>query len=168
MKETLINHQIESENVRVIGLDGKQLGIIPTVKAIRMAKNRKVDLVLISPEANPPVARLVSYNKFKYEQQKKEKELNKKQKANIIETKEVRISLNIEDNDMKTKAKNASKFLAKGNKVKVTLKLKGRENNLINRAGEVMDKFLSFIESEFNIDSRKTEGGIITVILSVK
>lgn len=132
----MINEQIRDREVRVIGEDGAQLGIMSSREAMRLAEEAGVDLVKIAPTAKPPVCKIVDYGKFKYEQTRKEKEAKKKQK--IIDVKEIRLSPNIDTNDLNTKINAARKFLTKGDKVKVTLRFRGREmahmQNKIGRA----------------------------------
>ena len=121
----MINEQIRDREVRLIGADGEQLGIMSARDAQKHAMEAGLDLVKIAPTAKPPVCKIIDYGKYKYELARKEKEAKKKQKT--IEIKEVRLSPNIEENDLNTKVNNARKFLTKGNKVKVTLRFRGRE-----------------------------------------
>ncbi len=123
ISDLMINEQIRE--VRVIGEDGEQLGIMSPREAMRLAEEAGVDLVKIAPTAKPPVCKIVDYGKFKYEQTRKEKEAKKKQK--VIDVKEIRLSPNIDTNDLNTKINAARKFLSKGDKVKVTLRFRGRE-----------------------------------------
>ena len=125
ISDLMINEQIRDREVRVIGEDGEQLGIMSSREAMRLAEEAGVDLVKIAPTAKPPVCKLVDYGKFKYEQTRKEKEAKKKQK--VIDVKEIRLSPNIDTNDLNTKVNAARKFLTKGDKVKVTLRFRGRE-----------------------------------------
>lgn len=125
ISELMINEQIRDKEVRVIGEEGQQLGIMSSKDALKLAEEAGVDLVKIAPTANPPVCRIVDYGKFKYEQLRKEKEAKKKQK--VVEVKEIRLSPNIDTNDLNTKVSAARKFLEKGNKVKITLRFRGRE-----------------------------------------
>ena len=121
----MINEQIRDKEVRLIGEDGEQLGIVPGKEALRMAQEAELDLVKIAPTAKPPVCKIIDYGKYRYELARKEKEAKKKQK--VIEIKEVRLSPNIDTNDLNTKVGAARKFLEKGDKVKVTLRFRGRE-----------------------------------------
>ena len=121
----MINEQIRDREVRLVGENGEQLGIMSSFDALKMAQERELDLVKIAPRAKPPVCKIIDYGKYRYEQVRKQKEARKKQK--IIELKEVRLSPNIDVNDMNTKVTAARKFLEKGNKVKVTLRFRGRE-----------------------------------------
>ena len=125
ISENLINGQIREKEVRVTGVNGESLGIMPIQEAQRLADEAEVDLVLIAPTAKPPVCRLVDYGKFCYEQKRREKEQKKKQHE--VEVKEIRLSPNIDTNDLNTKINAARKFLAKGNRVKMTLRFRGRE-----------------------------------------
>ena len=121
----MINGQIRDREVRVIGTDGEQLGVMSARDAQKLADEAELDLIKIAPKAKPPVCKIMDYGKFRYEQQKREKEAKKKQ--HVVETKEIRLSPNVEMNDLKTKANNARKFITKGDKVKVTLRFRGRE-----------------------------------------
>ena len=121
----MINEQIRDREVRVISEAGEQLGIMSAREAMKLAEEAQLDLVKIAPKAQPPVCKIIDYGKYKYELARKEKEARKKQKT--VEVKEVRLSPNIDTNDLNTKVNNAKKFLTKGNKVKVTLRFRGRE-----------------------------------------
>ena len=125
ISELMINGQIRDREVRVIGTDGEQLGVMSARDAQKLADEAELDLIKIAPKAKPPVCKIMDYGKFRYEQQKREKEAKKKQ--HVVETKEIRLSPNVEMNDLKTKANNARKFITKGDKVKVTLRFRGRE-----------------------------------------
>ena len=132
ISELFINEQIRDKEVRVIGTDGEQLGIMSAKDALKLAEEAGVDLVKIAPTAKPPVCKIVDYGKYKYELTRKEKEAKKKQK--VIETKEIRLSPNIDTNDLNTKINSAKKFIEKGNKVKVTLRFRGREMAHMNQS----------------------------------
>ena len=121
----MINEQIRDKEVRVIGENGEMIGVMSSRDAMKLAREAELDLVKIAPTAKPPVCKIVDYGKYRYELARKEKEAKKKQK--IVELKEVRLSPNIEANDLNTKIGSARKFLEKGNKVKVTLRFRGRE-----------------------------------------
>ena len=121
----MINEQIRDKEIRLIGENGEQLGIMSSRDAMKMAIEAELDLVKIAPTAKPPVCKIIDYRKYRYEQAKREKEAKKKQK--VTEVKEIRLSPNIDDNDLNTKANQAKKFLEKGDKVKVTLRFRGRE-----------------------------------------
>ena len=118
----MINEQIRDREVRLIGEDGEQLGIMSAREAMKIAMEAELDLVKIAPTAKPPVCKIIDYGKYKYEQTRKEKEAKKKQRT--VEIKEVRLSPNIDTNDLNTKVNNAKKFISKGNKVKVTLRFR--------------------------------------------
>ena len=120
----MINGRIRDKEVRVISEDGEQLGIMSSKDAMKLAREAELDLVKIAPKAQPPVCKIIDYGKYKYELARKEKEAKKKQKT--VEVKEVRLSPNIDTNDLNTKMNNAKKFITKGNKVKVTLRFRGR------------------------------------------
>ena len=128
----MINEQIRDREVRLIGEDGEQLGIMSAREALKIAQEAELDLVKIAPAAKPPVCKIIDYGKFRYEQSRKEKEAKKKQKT--VEIKEVRLSPNIDTNDLNTKVNNARKFISKGNKVKITLRFRGRRWLTYSRA----------------------------------
>ncbi len=153
--------------MRVIGSHGEQVGILSLAEALRLAEQEEMDLVLIAPQAKPPVAKIIDYSKFRYEQSRKEKDARKKQKT--IELKEVRLSPNIEENDLKTKASAARRFLEKGNKVKVTLRFRGREMSHMNETRKVLDNFVEQLSDIAVVDKpSKMEGRSLIVILSEK
>ncbi len=162
-----INEQITAKEVRVIGEDGQQLGIRSIEEARRLADDAGVDLVLIAPKAEPPVCRIVDFGKFRYEQTRKEKEAKKKQKT--IETKEVRLSPNIDTNDVKTKAGMARKFIEHGDKVKVTLRFRGRELAHMQENKGVLTDFAAMLEDIAKVDKEpKVEGRNMVMFLSRK
>lgn len=136
---TLINEQINFSNLMLIGLDGVRYENISAQEALKIADDANLDLVLVSPNANPPVCKLMDYGKFKFEQTKKLKEQKKNQKQ--INTKEIQLSLAIDTHDFETKVRNTRKFLLSGNKVNVIMRLRGRENVMIDRAIEKMQQF---------------------------
>ena len=140
----MINGQIRDKEVRVIGTDGEQLGVMSAREAQKLADEAELDLIKIAPKAQPPVCKIMDYGKFRYEQQKREKEAKKKQ--HIVETKEIRLSPNVDLNDLKTKANNARKFITKGDKVKVTLRFRGREMAHIGSSAHVLDDFAEMLE----------------------
>ena len=135
----MINEQIRDKEVRVISESGEQLGIMSAKDAMKLAIEADLDLVKIAPQAKPPVCKIIDYGKFKYEQIRKEKDAKKKQKT--VELKEVRLSPNIDTNDLNTKISSAKKFIAKGNKVKVTLRFRGREMAHMNTSKHILDDF---------------------------
>lgn len=166
-KETQINEEIRDKEIRLIDSDGGQLGIISTDKAMEIALEKKLDLVMISPTANPPVCKILDYGKYRYELQKKEKEAKKKQKTTQI--KEIRLSPSIEAHDLTVKANNAIKFLKEMDKVKVSLRFKGRERGYTDVGFVVMNKFAEAV-SEFGIVEKKPEfeGRSMIMILTPK
>jgi len=135
----MINEQIRDKEVRVIGENGDQLGIMSAKEALQLAKEAELDLVKIAPTAKPPVCKIIDYGKYRYELARKEKEAKKKQK--VIEVKEVRLSPNIEDNDLNTKVSAARKFIQKGDRVKVTLRFRGREMAHVQHSKQILDVF---------------------------
>ncbi|ENY8404553.1 translation initiation factor IF-3 [Clostridioides difficile] len=162
-----INEQIKDKEIRVLSPTGEQLGVMPTKEAQAMANSKNLDLVQISPNANPPVCKIMDYGKFRYEQARKEKEAKKKQKTIVV--KEVRLRPGIEQNDLNTKANNAIKFLKKGDKVKVELRFRGRELGHKDIGKEVMLKFLDIIK-EFGEPTKAPafEGNNMVVIIDPK
>lgn len=124
-RELLINEQIHAREVRLIGSSGDQVGVIPLAEALEKAAAENLDLVLVSPQANPPVCKIMNYGKYKYEQSKKEREARRNQ--HTINLKEIRMSPTIEEHDLNTKARHAIKFLENGDKVKVTIRFRGRQ-----------------------------------------
>ena len=135
----MINEQIRDREVRLISQDGEQLGIMSAREAMKIAMEAELDLVKIAPGAKPPVCKIIDYGKYKYEQTRKEKEARKKQKT--VEIKEVRLAPNIDTNDLNTKINNAKKFISKGNKVKVTLRFRGREMAHVQQSKHILDDF---------------------------
>ena len=139
----MINGQIRDKEVRVISEDGEQLGIMSSKDAMKLAREAELDLVKIAPKAQPPVCKIIDYGKYKYELARKEKEAKKKQKT--VEVKEVRLSPNIDTNDLNTKMNNAKKFITKGNKVKVTLRFRGREMAHMQQSKHSLDDFAEML-----------------------
>lgn len=163
----MINEQIRDKEVRVIGEDGEQLGIMSAKEALVLAEEAGVDLVKIAPNAKPPVCRIVDYGKFKYEQTRREKEAKKKQK--VIEVKEVRMSPNIDTNDLNTKINAAKKFLEKGDRVKVTLRFRGREMAHMSQSKYILDDFAAALEDVAVVEkAAKVEGRSLTMFLAQK
>lgn len=162
-----INEGIRDPEVRLVGEDGEQLGIMSGKEAYQLALEKKLDLVKIAPNAKPPVCKIMDFGKFRYEQQKRDKEARKKQKSTGL--KEVRLGLNIEKNDLQTKAKNASKFLLSGDKVKVSLRFKGREMGYTQLGYEVIKKFTAEIEDVGEIETpAKIEGRSLVAVYAPK
>ena len=167
ISELMINEQIRDKEVRVIGEDGAQLGIMSSKEALALAEEAGVDLVKIAPNAQPPVCRIVDYGKFKYEQTRKEKEAKKKQ--HVVEIKEIRMSPNIDTNDMNTKINNAKKFLSKGDRVKVTLRFRGREMAHMQASKHILDDFAEALADVAIVDKApKVEGRSMTMFLAEK
>lgn len=163
----MINEQIRDKEIRLIGEQGEQLGVMSSRDAYKLAKEAQLDLVKIAPSAKPPVCKIIDYGKYRYEQARKEKDAKKKQKT--IEIKEVRLSPNIETNDMNTKANMARKFLEKGNKVKVTLRFRGREMAHITSSKHVLDDFAELLSDIAVIDKpAKLEGRSMQMFLTEK
>lgn len=167
ISELMINEQIRDKEVRLIGTEGEQLGIMPTKDALRLAREAELDLVKIAPNAKPPVCKIIDYGKYRYELARKEKEAKKKQKT--IDIKEVRLSPNIDTNDLNTKVNQARKFLSKGDKVKVTLRFRGRELAHVNQSKVILDQFAEQLEDIAIVDKpAKFEGRSMIMFLSEK
>ena len=165
--ELMINEQIRDKEVRVIGTDGEQLGIMSSKEAMKLAEEAGVDLIKIAPTAKPPVCKIMDYGKFRYEQARKEKEAKKKQKT--IEVKEVRLSPNIDTNDLNTKINSARKFLEKGDKVKVTLRFRGREIAHVNTSKAILDDFAEKLSDVAVVEKpAKLEGRSVIMFLAEK
>ena len=162
-----LNGEIKDKELRVISDTGEQLGIMSAKEAQQLADAKGVDLVKIAPQAKPPVVKIMDYSKYRYEQSKREKENRKKQK--IVETKEIRLSINIDIGDFNTKVNQARKFLAKGDKVKVSIRLRGREMAHANLAEDNMMRFAEELSEEANVDKKpKLEGRQVLMFLSPK
>ena len=165
----LINEQITATEVLVIGPNGEQVGVKPIADALMLAKYAVLDLVLISPNANPPVCKVMDYNKFRYEKQKKDKENQKRQKANRTEIKEYRLSPVIDVGDFETKLKNATKYLEKGDKIKLTIRFKGRQMAHTELGNEVLERFASRVSEIADIEQKpKLDGRVMTMMLVPK
>lgn len=151
----------------MIGEDGEQLGIMSAKEALKLAKEAELDLVKIAPTAKPPVCKIINYGKYRYELARKEKEAKKKQK--VVDIKEVRLSPNIEANDLNTKVNMARKFLVKGDKVKVTLRFRGREMAHMNSSKHILDDFAQMLNDVAVIEKpAKLEGKSIMMVLTEK
>ncbi len=162
-----VNGQIREREVRVIDENGEQLGIMSSRDAQLRADEAELDLVLIAPKANPPVCKIIDYGKFRYEQTRKEKEAKKKQKT--VEIKEIRLSPNIGANDLNTKATNARKFLSKGNRVKVTVRFRGREMAHQQNGRAILDAFVETLSDIAQVDKEpKMEGRNMSMVLTEK
>lgn len=159
-----INDQIRDREVRVIGADGSQLGVMLTANALRLAEEADMDLVKIAPQAVPPVVKILDYGKFRFEQQKKEKEARKNQK--VVETKEIRLSLKIDVGDFNTKLGHAKKFLADGDKVKVTIRFRGREIAHQSQGLDVHHRFAEALPEAIVERAPKVEGRQMIMFLA--
>ena len=167
ISELMINEQIRDKEVRLIGEDGQQLGIMSSKEAQALADEAGLDLIKIAPTAKPPVCKIADYGKYRYEQARKEKEAKKKQK--VIEVKEIRLSPNIDTNDLNTKSNSARKFLSKGDKVKVSLRFRGREMAHMNSSKHILDDFAESLSDIAVIDKApKVEGRSMTMYLTEK
>ncbi len=163
----MINEQIRDKDILLIGENGEKLGIMPTKDALQLAKEAELDLVKIAPTAKPPVCKIIDYGKYRYELARKEKEAKKKQK--VIEIKEVRLSPNIDTNDLNTKMGAARKFLEKGDKVKVTLRFRGREMAHMSKSRYILEDFAEKLADIATIDKpSKVEGRSMVMFLSAK
>ena len=167
ISDLMINGQIRDKEVRLIANDGEQLGVMSAREAQKLADEAGLDLVKISPKAKPPVCKIIDYGKYKYEQTRKEKLAKKKQK--VIDVKEVRMSPNIDTNDLNTKINHAKKFLAKGARVKVTLRFRGREMAHISSNAHVLDDFAKMLEDIASVvKAPKLEGRNMIMIVAPK
>ena len=163
----MINEQIRDREIRLIGENGEQLGIMSARDAYKMAQEAELDLVKIAPTAKPPVCKIIDYGKYRYELARKEKEARKKQKT--IDVKEVRLSPNIDTNDLKTKVNAARKFLSKGDRVKVTLRFRGREMAHMSSSKHVLDDFAEMLKDVAVVEkAAKVEGRSMTMFLAQK
>ena len=163
----MINGQIRDKEVRLIGEDGEQKGIMPIKEAMRLAQEAELDLVKIAPKAQPPVRKIIDYGKYRYELARKEKEAKKKQKT--VEVKEVRLSPNIDTNDLNTKVNNAKKFISKGNKVKITLRFRGREMAHVQQSKHILDDFAELLKDIAVVEKQpKLEGRSMSMVLTEK
>lgn len=165
--EIEINEQIRDKEVRVIGADGQQLGIMSSRDAYMMARDQDLDLIKIAAMATPPVVKIADFGKYRYEMMRKEKEAKKNQ--HTTELKEVRMTPNIDTNDLNTKLSAARKFLEKGNKVKVALRFRGREMSRMNQSKYILDDFAAKLADIAVLDKpAKVEGRNMAVVLSPK
>ena len=165
----LINDQIRAKEVLVIGPGGEQLGIKSINDAKTIASYALLDLVLISPNANPPVCKVMDYNKYRYERQKKAKEAQKKQRANMSELKEFRLSPVIDVGDFETKLRNATKYLQKGDRIKLTVRFKGRQMAHTELGKEVLMRFSQRVSEYAEVkDTPKLDGRVMTMFLEPK
>ncbi len=162
-----VNEQIRDKEVRVISADGKQLGIMSAKEAYQLALDEDLDLVKVSPNAKPPVVKIIDYGKYRYEQSRKEKEARKKQ--HTVELKEIRLSPNIDVNDLNTKINAAKRFLAKGDKVKITLRFRGREMSHVQQSKHILTDFADALSEESVVEKEpKMEGRSMTMVVGPK
>ena len=165
ISELFINDQIRDKEVRVIGENGEQLGIMSAREAMKLAEEAELDLVKIAPTAKPPVCKIIDYGKYRYEMARKEKEARKKQK--VVELKEIRLSPNIDSNDLNTKMSAAKKFLSKGDKVKITLRFRGREMAHVQQSKHILDDFAKMLEDVAVVEkAAKLEGRNMSMVLT--
>ena len=166
-KDFRINENIRVREVRLIDEKGTQIGIVPTVEALQKARDVGLDLIEVAPQANPPVCKILDYGKYKFEQEKKLRETKKKQKQ--IKMKEIRMQPKIEEHDLKFKTKHIQEFLEEGNKVKVTIRFRGRELAHTELGRDVLDKILEMIDTPFSVDKKPAmEGRFMSMIISPK
>ena len=167
ISELFINEQIRDREVRLIGENGEQLGIMSSREALKLAEEAGLDLVKIAPTAKPPVCKIVDYGKYRYELARREKDAKKKQK--VIEVKEIRMSPNIDTNDLNTKVSAARKFLEKGNRVKITLRFRGREMAHMATSKHILDDFAHALSDIAVVEKMpKVEGRSMIMFLTVK
>ena len=163
-KELLINEEIKEKEVRVIGDDGETLGMMSGNAALKIAYDRGLDLVLIAPQATPPVCRIMDYGKYRFDREKKEKEAKKKQQ--VVELKEVQLSCRIDTHDFETKARNAIRFLTAGNKVRVVVRFKGREMAHQELGREMLTRFEAAVSSVGTVEKKPVlDGRILSMIV---
>ena len=162
-----LNEEINDKEIRLIGSEGEQLGIMSSAEALRIADEHGLDLVKISPQAVPPVCKLMNYGKFRFEQSKREKEAKKNQ--HVVEIKEIRMSPGIDVGDFNTKLKNAQKFITDGNRVKVSVRFRGREMAHTEIGKELLDRFADQCTEVANLDKpAKMEGRMMSIVLTPK
>ena len=164
-KEMQINDEIKAKEIRVVGEDGEQLGIMSVNEAKEMAYNKGLDLVMMAPNANPPVCRIMDYGKFRFERDKKEKEARKKQQ--VVEVKEIQLSYRIDTHDFETKVKHAHRFLSDGNKVRVVMKFKGREMSHMSIGREILERFEAACAELGSVDKKPVlEGRFMSMVIA--
>ena len=166
-QELQINEQIRDKELRVIDSDGTQLGIMSLRQAMEIAEQKNLDLVKIAPQANPPVCKIIDYGKFRFEQAKREKEARRNQR--VVEIKEVRLSLNIDTHDFETKRNHAMRFISEGNKVKASIRFRGREMGHPELGQEIMSRFAEAMSEVANVEKpAKLEGRTMLMFLAPK
>jgi len=164
-KELLINEEIKAKEVRVIGTEGDPIGVMSPEAALKIAYEQGYDLVLMAPQAQPPVCRIMDYGKYRFERDKKEKEAKKKQQ--VIELKEIQLSCRIDTHDFETKARHAVRFLSSGNKVRVVMRFKGREMSHIAIGQEIMQKFQDTCSEVGSVDKAPVlDGRLLSMVIS--
>ena len=164
-KDLLINEEIKVKEVRVVGVEGEAIGIMSSDDALKLAYDKGYDLVLMAPQAQPPVCRIMDYGKYRFEREKKEKEAKKKQQ--VVELKEIQLSCRIDTHDFETKARHAHKFLESGNKVRVVMRFKGREMSHVSIGQEIMDKFIESCSDVGSVDKKPVlDGRIMSMVVS--
>ena len=164
-KDMLINEEIKAKEVRVIGEDGEPIGIMSPEAALKIAYDQGYDLVLMAPQAQPPVCRIMDYGKFRFERDKKEKEAKKKQQ--VVELKEIQLSCRIDTHDFETKARHAQRFLSDGNKVRVVMRFKGREMSHMAIGQEIMQKFRESCADMGTVDKAPVlDGRILSMVIT--
>ena len=167
IKELQINEEIRDKEVRVIGNDGTQLGIMPVAKAQQIADQNNLDLVKIAPQSTPPVCKILDYGKYRFEMAKREKEAKKNQ--HVVDVKEIRLSLGIDTHDFNTKVSHAKRFLGNGDRVKVSIRFRGREMGHPEIGTEIMKRFAEACQESGNVDKpAKLEGRSMIMFLSAK
>lgn len=166
-KELQINEQIRDKELRVVDSDGSQLGVMPLRQALDLAEQKNLDLVKIAPQATPPVCKIIDYGKFRFEQSKREKEQRKNQR--VVEIKEVRLSLNIDTHDFETKKNHAIRFIQEGNKVKASIRFRGREMGHPELGLDIMRRFADAMSEVTNVEKpAKLEGRTMLMFLAPK
>lgn len=161
----MLNEEITAKEVRLIGQDGETLGIVSSAKALEMAYDRGLDLVMMAAQATPPVCKIMDYGKYCFERDKREKEARKKQQT--VELKEIQLSCRIDTHDFETKVRHALRFLSEGNKVRVVMKFKGREMSHMNIGREVLEKFEAACEGSGAVDKKPVlEGRFMSMVIS--
>ena len=164
-KEMLINEEIRAKEVRVVGVDGNPVGIMSSEAALKLAYDQGYDLVLMAPQAQPPVCRIMDYGKFRFERDKKEKAAKKKQQ--VVELKEIQLSCRIDTHDFDTKARHAQRFLTDGNKVRVVMRFKGREMSHIAIGQDIMTRFREVCSELGSVDKPPVlDGRILSMVIS--
>lgn len=167
INDLMINEQIRDKEVRLIGVDGEQIGIVSGKEAQKMAAEKNLDLVKIAPQAKPPVCKIMDYGKYKFDAAKKEKEARKKQKT--ISVKEVRLSASIEKHDFETKMRNAVKFLKSGDKVKISVVFRGREMMHTHRGNELLEQAMVLVDEVGVAEAKpKLEGRAMVIVVAPK